>query len=266
MCRKSWGSGASRVVLLAIVACVIGPVAGALDILDLDVNHINLDDQHPMMHSSAAISSQMCLRFLGSSDETLLEILNYGRSLDPTFTPALELDADMLVGTMDNYVPDPDYLYEVIHGSDFTAFVGQIGYWLNRNIPDVSPNPVNAPAMIPLGGDWDNWVVVTGTRSDDDPFLTPGTTMYGLWLDDCRINDNGGMNETNIFYSTEPTASPSLVTSFVPMTTGPYVGEYVAVVPVAPATLGVDGVPGATMVLLMVAGVVCLGRLRRGDA
>lgn len=228
-------------VVLLCLACLLAVPAFALDLLELQVNHINIDDQLPPEQSSAAISAKMVLDFLGN-ELPLSDILAYGRSQNPTFTPSLEFDELMLAATLNYYVPEPGYRYEVVSASTLEELAVLVAGRMNANL-SVS-GPICAPAIMPLGGDYDNWVVVTGTRSEQDPYVYPDTTMYGLWLDDPRFYNDYGMNEPNIYYALDPGASPSLAGACVPMTTGQMTGQYISVVPVVPE-------PGSIMALLV---------------
>ena len=254
--RRCFRIPTSALVPLAVLALVLGtgPDAAALDILDIDVNHINMDDQHPMVQSSAAISAQMTLNFLSppGTAPSLLDIVTYGQSLSSDTSVALEFGPDVLAAVLNHFSPDPDYNYGVVATDDFSTLVSEVGYWMNRNNGEVGTLPTNAPAMLPLLGSYGNWVVATGSRSETDPYLDPDTAMYGLWLDDPRVNNNGGMWETNIFYNSfDPTANPNLLSALQPMTEGAYDGYHVAVVPMSvvpePASIVMFGLFGAGM-------------------
>jgi len=217
-------------LLVLLVLGIALPVAAESqppDELHLAIPHINYDDTD--VKSTAAISALMGLSGLGVS-ETLNNISNYGRSLDPAFSPVLEFSESMLAGTMDHFESEPDYDYVVVTSPDFAKIIRFIAASMNRTIPDVAPYPEHAPAFIPLGDVYDHWVVVTGTRADVDPYLNPGAAILGLWLDDPRtynIDPEGNPLETNIFFSTDPGGLDAV---YRPMSVGPSAGLYVAVV------------------------------------
>ena len=199
------------------------------DELRLAIPHINYDDVGTK--STAAILAQMGLIGLGSgAGPTLTTIFLYGRGLDPAFSPVLEFSESMLAGTMDHFETERDYDYVVVTTPDFAEIVRVIAASMNRIIPDVAPCPDHAPAFIPLGGVYDHWAVVTGTRADVDPYLNPEATIEGFWLDDPRIynlDPDGNLLDTNIFYSTDPGGLDAV---YQPMSVGPSAGRYVAVV------------------------------------
>lgn len=239
----------SFVLLASMAASCASSEARGSDALQLGVAHINAD-WYPDAPDRGAIGSWMILTYLGNGVDAHIgpnpsdAIYNYGRSLQPTGA----FHEDTLRNILNHFEIDPDYEYAVVHDVDFGGLVRQIAVSLNRNIPDVAPYPVNAPALIAFQGSYDRWVVVTGIVADEDPSEHPDTTVRGVWVDDPAIyNDPMFPSETNIFFSTEPGVPTNLQTYLLPMGEGQYAGEYVAVLPVPSAFINLDPVAVASV-------------------
>lgn len=48
----------------------------------------------------------------------------------------------------------------------------------------VDGHPVHAPALIPVGGNYDHWVVVRGIRTSANPWENSNYGIYGFWVND----------------------------------------------------------------------------------
>jgi len=51
--------------------------------------------------------------------------------------------------------------------------------------------PVHVPAVVPTGGNYDRWVVVTGIRTTDDPLTSDSYGIYGFWIQDPYVSGIG---------------------------------------------------------------------------
>ena len=229
--------GAALSVVLISMIVLLPAHADASDELQLSVQHINAAD-YSAQPDSGAISAWMALKYLGNGSDSHISTLSksaiayiydYGRSLQPTGP----FNQNTVQDIMNQFEIDLDYHYNFIYGTDFNDLVNEIAFWMNRDIPNVEPYPINAPAIIPFSGTYDHWVVVTGTLADDDPYQNPDTTVRGLWIDDPAIYKDPFMPvQTNIFYSTEEGVMNNLDDFYLPISTGNLAGNFLAVVPV----------------------------------
>lgn len=232
-------SSIGMALAVATISMIVSlPAHADADELQLSVQHINAAD-YSQQPDAGAISTWMVLKYLANGSDShistpggsaIANIYDYGRSLQP----AGAFDQNTLQEIMNHFEIDPDYDYKLIYGTGFVDLLNKIAFWMNRDIPNVEPYPINAPAMIPFSGTYEHWVVVTGTLADEDPYHNPNTIIRGLWIDDPAIYDDPFMPvETNIFYSTEAGVMNNLDDFYLPMASGNMAGNFVAVVPFA---------------------------------
>jgi hypothetical protein len=223
--------------LTATLFCTDNVQAWDDDVLNLVVQHENywVDHQDSTIGSVGAV---MTLRYLNNGTTTpinpatglpvtTLELDAFGLPLSSV--PGL-LDPEALATTLDEFEAASGYDYIAIHNDTLLGIASDIGYWMNGENPDVPGFPPNAPALIPLNGDFSRWAVVTGTIAVEDPFLNPSTEMKGVWLDDPYSYFTPGTppETTSTFYTLDdqdPTA-PHLDTVYDPIG-----GQFLAVVP-----------------------------------
>lgn len=221
----------------------LAPEAQAVYGLWLDVQHINLVDAVPP--STGAVSALMGLRSLGLSGEvTVQQVFDYGRGIDPGFSPENEFDENMLAGTMNQFETASGYDYVVVTSSDFSEIAHVIAASMSRTIPGVEPSPAHAPALIPLLGRYDYWTVVMGVQADVDPYLNPETTIYAFWVEDSQIYcDPMSPVPTNPYYP----LPGEFQAVYWPMANGPNAGSYVAVVHITDVPVGAQTLSWGTL-------------------
>lgn len=105
--------------------------------------------------------------------------------------------------------------------------IKQICQWINYTIGTYGGHrpgyPSNVPALVPIYGDYSNWVAVRGFHSDQPAYPLPSNlTIYGFWVNDPLP---GGIGANNYV-----TAGDWLATYYKPLqTTDIYNGKYVAI-------------------------------------
>jgi hypothetical protein len=230
--------------------------AESSDILELYPDHINVYD-YGTPTDSGIVAGWMTLRYLHNGDDSHLgvnpfqSLTDYSRSIQ-TLGPYTETT---LAQTLNRFRSTAAYNYSVIRTSSVEQLASEIGYWLNRSEFDAAPYPLNIPVLVPLNGVYNHWAVVTGAIAEEDPFVNPGTTMDGLWIDDPLFYvDPNDPVDPRIFYWATSGEEPALADQVQPMTAGPYAGQYIALV-----HMPEQAVPEPTSVALLLAGAVGVG-------
>jgi hypothetical protein len=88
-----------------------------------------------------------------------------------------------------NYYGSAGYNYGQVTRSNKETAYNDLCYWISNTIPNVN-NP-NMPSAIPTGGNYNNWMIVNGFRSSDNPHSSISYTVYGFYLKDPDANGIG---------------------------------------------------------------------------
>ncbi|HBG27568.1 MAG: hypothetical protein A2Y10_15450 [Planctomycetes bacterium GWF2_41_51] len=121
--------------------------------------------------------------------------------------------------TLNDNELDIDYNYSWTSSTTINDAFHDICYWIEYDI--IGAYPQNMPAAIPLGGNYENWVLVNGFNASDNPWQTSTYTVYGFWITDPSAS---GIGE-NVY----KTAS-ELANDYIALSTGDgWNGKYVSV-------------------------------------
>ena len=214
---------------------------------------------HPTANTASA-AAFMSLRFLNNSAQptnpdtgnplTVEEIFAEGEARAGAGNP---FDEIVMSHVMNKFEVHPNYHYELVSRPDIMGVSGDVGFWMNRPIPNIGSLQTMGPALIPINGSFDNWVAVVGTKSDINPFVNPTTAiMQGLWIKDPSEFPPGD----EVFYTldnSDPTA-PHLDTLYLPID-----AKFYAVVPTSPFVVPV---PSAFATFLIASPVLFQCRVR----
>lgn len=128
-------------------------------------------------------------------------------------------------------MPYSEYGYNFLkrHNVDQNEMLKQICQWINYTVGTVGGHkpgyPLHVPSIVPAYGDYTNWMVIRGIHTDKYAYPMPDElTIYGFWMNDPYPVIFGGIGENS--YKDIFTFVNDYYQS---MTTGNYIGEYLAV-------------------------------------
>lgn len=182
----------------------------------------------------SAATAKMILDFLNANpSRSQTELRDYGIAYNlPGNTGELDpVGMDAVLGHFDPYdaiITEPFDWYDSQPGGnpyqgynfaaksfdngDHLTYIRDICHWMDYAAPQwygdpEAPlaDPARVPPAIPIFGDmmgYDNWVVVNGFASSDDPlpddnnpFYTPDFDVYGFWITDPNLGEELGANK-----------------------------------------------------------------------
>lgn len=169
---------------------------------------------------SAAASCKMTLDYI--RQDTILtqdQIYNY------VATGSRELNPQDIERALNHFKPAA-YNFSFIAKSDITEAMRDIAHWMDYEVPGAAIP--NTSVAIPTFGRYDNWMVVRGAATSQDPNANQNLwepaefTVYGFWLNDPAVE---GIGENSY-----KTAAELENTYYLPLsTTDAWAGKYVAV-------------------------------------
>jgi hypothetical protein len=169
---------------------------------------------------SGAACLKMSLDYQGSNSYTQSSLHSYGVANNSTENQSSDhIDPQGMYLAMNNYELNANYNYSALERTTLNDSYHDICYWIGYCVP--SADPENLPAMIPTGGDYENWVVVNGFSASDDPWSASSYTVNGFWITDPSAS---GIGE-NIYKT-----AMELGSSFTALSTSDtWDGKYVAI-------------------------------------
>ena len=124
-------------------------------------------------------------------------LYTYGHGENQTVNASLELlDARGLRHTV-QYLDPPwspyHYNFSYYIKDNVDDALNDICHWIaypagggvaNPNGHGTDGHPVNVPAAVPTGGNYENWMAVRGIHTSTNPWSTSGYDIYGFWIND----------------------------------------------------------------------------------
>ncbi len=177
--------------------------------------------QEEFDYYSAAASSKMVLDYI--REDAILtqdELYSYGYSNNHSDNlDILDIDPLGLEAVLNHYKPE-EYNFGISVLDTITDSLRDICHWLDYEIPDV--NRPNTPVIVPTYGGYDNWMVIRGCSTSNDPSESDRFSVNGFWVNDPAVSEIGA--------TSYKTAVEWKDAYFLPVTTGdPMDGRYVAV-------------------------------------
>ena len=155
----------------------------------------------------------------------------YDRGRENNSNPDLPyFDLRGMWSVIQSFKPQPyseyGYNFNKHHHTDQTTALKQICQWINYTIGTygghAEGHPYHVPSAVPAYGDYTNWMAIRGIRTDTYAYPLPDElTIHGFWINDplpSGIGENTYKDINNF-----------IVDYYHAMTTGEYIGEYLAV-------------------------------------
>lgn len=159
------------------------------DVMTLDVN--NVYTYGSGKYYSGAACMKMALDYEGFNSYTQDQLHNYAAAHNELTDQNSCIDPRGMYLGMNNFEIDTDYNYGTELMSSLVSAYDMICYWMSYSIPNVSPRPEKMPAIIPLNGNYMDWVIVNGYDTTDDPWTAGSYTVNGFWITDPQVNGLG---------------------------------------------------------------------------
>jgi len=178
--------------------------------------------EREQVNYSGASCLKMALDYEGTNSYTQTELHNYGVANNSAANQGSSyIDPRGMCLAMNNYELHANYNYGNPSRTSLNDAYHDICHWLAYDVPVPDPYPENMPAMIPTGGNYENWVIVNGCSTSDDPWTATEYTVYGFWITDPAVNGIG----QNVYKT-----AAELANNFVPLVTSDgWNGKYVTV-------------------------------------
>jgi glucosylceramidase len=148
------------------------------------VIHLNMSySEKQQANYSGAACLKMALDYEGTNSYTQSSLHSYGIAHNSTANlNGSYIDPQGMWLTMNNYEVYSNYNYSELSRATRKEAYHNICYWLSYAVPGVTHQ--HMPAMIPTGGNYENWVIVNGFSASDNPLTASGYTVYGFWTTD----------------------------------------------------------------------------------
>lgn len=171
---------------------------------------------------SGAACLKMALDYEGTNSYAQSELHSYGVANNSAENQGGSyIDPQGMYLAMNNKELSANYNYGNFSRSAISDAYHDICHWIAYSIPVPDPYSENMPAMIPTGGNYENWVIVNGYNASDDAWTASSYTVYGFWITDPAVSGIG----QNVYKT-----AAELANSFVPLATSDsWNGYYVSV-------------------------------------
>ena len=171
---------------------------------------------------SSAATGKLIMNYLGNNTFTETQFYNYGFQYNLDVNKILDGELDpkgmhaalghfdpydlSVTGEYDEYDNEPEgnpfqgyhYMIRTFDPVDnWSIYLGDIAHWMDYRPEQeygngLYCNPEKVPAAVPIGGDYEQWVMVNGYASnrdplpdESDPFYMPdGVIIHGFWITD----------------------------------------------------------------------------------
>lgn len=90
------------------------------------------------------------------------------------------------------------YNFGIYKKDNVNDSLNDICHWIAYPAGQGEGHPVHAPALVPTGGDYNNWMAVRGIHTSVNPYENDEYDIYGFWLNDPKPGGIGA----NIFTAT----------------------------------------------------------------
>lgn len=165
----------------------IGYSAG--DVMSLDVNSVYT--YGTSRYYSGASCLKMVLDYEGFNTYSQNQLHNYAAAQNELTDQNTCIDPRGMYLTLNNFEIKTAYNFNAEKRTTIESAYDNMCYWLSYDVPGVWPRPEKMPAIIPLNGNYMDWVVVNGYSSTDNPQTSTGYTVNGFWITDTDVNGIG---------------------------------------------------------------------------
>jgi len=172
---------------------------------------------------SGAACAKMILDFEGTNITSQAAIQMYGVAYNYSTNIGQDfIDPNGMYEVLNNYEVVSAYNYSQYTETTQAASFNDMCYWMSYDVPNVDVSKMNMPAVVPTGGNFNNWMVVNGFRASGNPH-SGSYTVYGFYVMDPSLDGIG----QNMFIQATPFGS----SYFKPIISSDiWNGKYVSVV------------------------------------
>ncbi|MEN6383669.1 MAG: hypothetical protein ABFD79_00565 [Phycisphaerales bacterium] len=167
--------------------------------MDIDTSIEKKQADDPNKYYSGAACLKIVLDYEGFNTYTQDQLHNYAVARNELTDQNACIDPKGMQLAMNNFEIDGDYNYGWEKYTSLETMYDRICYWMAYDVPGVAPRPQKMPAMIPLNGNYMDWVVVNGYSTDEDPYTSTNYTINGFWITDPEVTGIG----KNIYITAE---------------------------------------------------------------
>jgi hypothetical protein len=148
------------------------------------VIHLNMPYSEKQQDNySGAACMKMALDYEGTNSYTQSSLHSYGVAHNATANQGSSyIDPQGMWLTMNNYEVYSNYNYSELSKATRKEAYHNLCYWISYSVPGVTNQ--HMPAMIPTGGNYENWVIVNGFSASANPLTASDYTVYGFWITD----------------------------------------------------------------------------------
>ncbi|HBG27510.1 MAG: hypothetical protein A2Y10_02955 [Planctomycetes bacterium GWF2_41_51] len=159
------------------------------DVMILDVNSVYT--YGTSKYYSGAGCLKMVLDYEGFNTYTQDQLHNYAVAHNELTDQNTCIDPRGMYLTLNNYEIKSAYNFAPEKRTTPESSYDIMCYWLSYDVSGVWPRPEKIPAIIPLNGNYMDWVVVNGYSSTDNPQTATSYTVNGFWITDPDVNGIG---------------------------------------------------------------------------
>ncbi|MFA5292195.1 MAG: carbohydrate-binding protein [Phycisphaerae bacterium] len=174
--------------------------------------------QRQQANYSGAACMKMALDYEGINAYTQADLHSYGVANNYN-QDGNYVDPHGMYITLNHYELNANYNYSAMSATTLNDAYHSICYWIEYDIAGATPQ--NMPTIIPLGGNYENWVLVNGFSASANPWATSNYTVYGFWITDPSAS---GIGE-NVYKTAAELANDYIMLD----TTDTWDGKYVTV-------------------------------------